>query len=298
MVMDYMPHDFRQLMTRMKDPWKQSEVSAPRRSEGKSRGLTNSPIVFVTPSPPPPPPPAQVKCLVQQLLRGVEYFHRHWYVHRDLKPANLLLAPDGRLVVCDFGLARKYVASPLLCEPPSALLSICRHHNARCHRCNFVRHRYGEPLRPMTPGIHVVTLAYRSPELLRTTAATAAAAAARLGLTTALHSTIPSSRCHRLLTGSRHVVCWLHHGRVPQAQAHSERHSTLGSSRLPRSHNDDAHSSCLPHRTRWSSCKRSSSLWERPRSRRGLASRSCLAPSGLPGRNGCVGGRSLALKIK
>ena len=33
----------------------------------------------------------QVKCLMQQLLSGVEYMHRHWVIHRDLKTSNLLL---------------------------------------------------------------------------------------------------------------------------------------------------------------------------------------------------------------
>jgi len=74
MVMDYMEHDLKTLMSRMKHSFSQSEV----------------------------------KCLLRQLLSAVEFMHRHWYLHRDLKTSNLLYGNDGILRVCDFGLARKY----------------------------------------------------------------------------------------------------------------------------------------------------------------------------------------------
>uniref|UniRef100_A0A7S0QIZ2 Protein kinase domain-containing protein n=1 Tax=Cryptomonas curvata TaxID=233186 RepID=A0A7S0QIZ2_9CRYP len=96
MVMEYMDHDFRSLMESMTRPFRTSEV----------------------------------KCLMQQLLSGVEYMHRHWVIHRDLKTSNLLLDNRGVLKVCDFGLARLY----------------------------------REPIKSMTP--EVVTLWYRAPELL------------------------------------------------------------------------------------------------------------------------------------
>lgn len=52
---------------------------------------------------------AQSKCLMQQLLRAMDYMHRCWYIHRDLKTSNILYkSGQGRLAVCDFGLARKY----------------------------------------------------------------------------------------------------------------------------------------------------------------------------------------------
>jgi len=96
MVMDYMEHDLKTLMTKVKHPFSHSEI----------------------------------KCLFFQLLSAVEFMHRHWYMHRDLKTSNLLYGNDGKLRVCDFGLARKY----------------------------------GEPLRMYTQP--VVTLWYRAPELL------------------------------------------------------------------------------------------------------------------------------------
>ncbi|KAF9164616.1 Cyclin-dependent kinase 10 [Actinomortierella ambigua] len=74
--------------------------------------------------------PSEVKCLMYQLLKGIEYCHDRFVIHRDLKMSNLLLNSKGILKIADFGLARMY----------------------------------GTPTRPMTP--KVVTLWYRAPELL------------------------------------------------------------------------------------------------------------------------------------
>jgi cell division cycle 2-like protein len=73
---------------------------------------------------------SQIKCIMLQLFKGVEYMHYNWIIHRDLKTSNLLLNKEGVLKIGDFGLARKY----------------------------------GSPLRHYTP--LVVTLWYRAPELL------------------------------------------------------------------------------------------------------------------------------------
>lgn len=78
MVMEYMEHDLKALMETMKQPFSQSEV----------------------------------KCLMLQLLEGVQYLHDNWVLHRDLKTSNLLLNNQGELKICDFGLARQY-GSPL-----------------------------------------------------------------------------------------------------------------------------------------------------------------------------------------
>ncbi|KAJ8653594.1 hypothetical protein O0I10_010744 [Lichtheimia ornata] len=79
---------------------------------------------------PTPYTPSEVKCLMLQLLRGLEHCHNHSIIHRDLKMSNLLLTSTGLLKIADFGLARTV----------------------------------GLSSRPMTP--NVVTLWYRSPELL------------------------------------------------------------------------------------------------------------------------------------
>ena len=73
---------------------------------------------------------SQVKCIIIQLLQGVEYMHSHFVIHRDLKVSNLLLTDKGCLKIADFGLARTV----------------------------------GSPPKPLTP--RVVTLWYRAPELL------------------------------------------------------------------------------------------------------------------------------------
>jgi cell division cycle 2-like len=54
---------------------------------------------------------AEVKQLMIQLLSAIDFMHQKWYIHRDLKTSNLLYQ-NGKLVVCDFGLARKY-GSPI-----------------------------------------------------------------------------------------------------------------------------------------------------------------------------------------
>ncbi|XP_037944743.1 cyclin-dependent kinase 10-like [Teleopsis dalmanni] len=73
---------------------------------------------------------SEVKCIVLQLLNGLQYMHSRYIAHRDLKVSNLLMTDKGCVKIADFGLARYF----------------------------------GKPGAPMTP--HVVTLWYRSPELI------------------------------------------------------------------------------------------------------------------------------------
>lgn len=49
--------------------------------------------------------------IARQICEGVAFAHRRGLVHCDLKPQNVLLTPDGRVKVTDFGIARAFTSS-------------------------------------------------------------------------------------------------------------------------------------------------------------------------------------------
>ena len=52
----------------------------------------------------------EIKLYMYQLLRGLMYIHSLDICHRDIKPQNLLVNRKAfRLVICDFGSAKKLV---------------------------------------------------------------------------------------------------------------------------------------------------------------------------------------------
>jgi eukaryotic-like serine/threonine-protein kinase len=44
--------------------------------------------------------------IVEQICTGLGYAHTHGLLHRDVKPANVIVLPDGRVKIVDFGIAR------------------------------------------------------------------------------------------------------------------------------------------------------------------------------------------------
>ena len=51
-------------------------------------------------------PPSEVVSLSLPVLSALEYAHESGVIHRDVKPGNILVAPDGRVKVTDFGIAK------------------------------------------------------------------------------------------------------------------------------------------------------------------------------------------------
>lgn len=49
---------------------------------------------------------AQTIDIISQVAQAVGYAHQHQMVHRDIKPGNIMLTPEGRVVLMDFGIVK------------------------------------------------------------------------------------------------------------------------------------------------------------------------------------------------
>jgi hypothetical protein len=50
--------------------------------------------------------PEQAVAVLLQVLSALQFAHENGLIHRDVKPGNILLGPDGRVKVTDFGIAK------------------------------------------------------------------------------------------------------------------------------------------------------------------------------------------------
>src|SRR5436190_1080052 len=71
-----------------------------------------------------PVPVEETLTIAKQICEALEAAHEKGIVHRDLKPANIKVAPDGKVKILDFGLAKMFgvaAAHPSMSNSPTVI---------------------------------------------------------------------------------------------------------------------------------------------------------------------------------
>ena len=58
-------------------------------------------------------PLTEALAITCQIAKALAYAHTHGIIHRDIKPANVLIGPDDRVKLTDFGIAAALDEAPL-----------------------------------------------------------------------------------------------------------------------------------------------------------------------------------------
>ena len=59
---------------------------------------------------------SQIKCILKQILEGLNYMHEHNVMHRDIKTSNILVNSSGIVKLGDFGLSTKFKPNIMMKE--------------------------------------------------------------------------------------------------------------------------------------------------------------------------------------
>ncbi|MFQ5616089.1 MAG: protein kinase, partial [Anaerolineales bacterium] len=65
-----------------------------------------------------PLPLGQVAHIFSQVCQALHFAHEEGFVHRDVKPGNIMIRPDGRVLVADFGIAKASDAATMTVVVP------------------------------------------------------------------------------------------------------------------------------------------------------------------------------------